>query len=530
MTTPSRDVLVVFSVATLLAIPFLVCRFPIGQDLPAHVETAAQMVSIWRGDGGIGAHYQLRGWPWPNSLPTVLLALLSVVVDGLVGAKLLTALALVMWPVSIAVLLERLGRSALFALVIMPTAHDLAFAYGFFHFVVAKPLWIMAIVIAIDVGRRPSKGRGAALVATLVALFSCHLLLFLSALPLCVIASGLCAFVSPSTSSSSISSSSRWTSRSRGLGAGLGVVALSALPFLWWYQRSAQRPDPKADVYVPLSEGLDAFWGNLGDLSGKGSDAWPWLMGGVVLVIGGAFSIARRRHVTRVVCAEGAALPLILGLCVCGFALFGPIKTASASVVAERFSALGIALVACALVPRVRVGGAARAALLVSGITIALSMVVPTAQRWRAFNAEQMGDFDELVDEVPRGAVVATHFVWALSPHGRFNVLWHWPKLVARRGAVTDDSFAFRDTCVVGIASGGTPPRRRPFPPGRHLRAEDLKGFDHLLVQGRDRRFGYAEKKGLLQMVKQTGVWTLYRIVVQASPTDVTMKEHDGRP
>jgi hypothetical protein len=153
---------------------------------------------------------------------------------------------------------------------------------------------------------------------------------------------------------------------------------------------------------------------------------------------------------------------------------------------------------------------ATRLVVVVGGIVIAMALVVPTAQRFVSFQ-QAMGDFDALVDAVPEGAHVATLFSDPRTEHGHTNVLWHWPKLVARRRAVTDDSFAWRDTCVVSLAPGAAPvrpPRRR----GDAITAASLRGFDHLLVQGEDRHVEAAVARGDVIVAFHTGVWRLLRV------------------
>ncbi len=516
----SRDFGVVAIVSGIIAIPLWVARFPLGQDLPAHVETAAQIVSLWRGGGDISAHYQLHAWPWPNSAPTVALAALMLWLDGLVAAKLLLSMALWAWPLSLAAFLQRTGRSPLLALVLLPTTYDLSFAYGFFHFELGKPLWLLCIVLAVDVGRVPTRRRSITLALSLVALFSTHLLLFVSALPLCSLAVAGASFLKGSP-----------RPRLRD-GSGVVAVLVASIPFFWWRAATGHSTQRDKDVALPIADAIAQLWDNLGNLSNASADAYAWVIAGVVVVVVGVaagLDRASGQHrasrptpladasgnvgtAGRMSAAGSIVVPWLVGLSVMGFALLGPIKTATASVVAERFSAPGVALLCCALLPRGALSTAARGFIVVAGVAIALAMALPTSARFRAFSAEQMGDFDTLVDEVPAGAVVATHFVWPLSKHGRFNALWHWPKLVSRRGAVTDDSFAFRDTCVVGIAPGAAPPRRRAFAPGRPISAEALGGFDHLLVQGQDRRLDRAVRQGLLVPVTQQGVWSLFRV------------------
>lgn len=489
----TRDVGLVALIACVLAVPWLVVRFPIGQDLPAHVETAWQLAALWRGDATVTSMYVAHAPPWPNSLPTFLLGFVEWIgggaVDGLLAAKVMTGVAIVAWPVSLAVLLRVLGRPPLLALLALPTAYDLSVAFGFLHFVVGKPLWVLSLASAARAAQTVSRRTLAAVVVVQALLFHTHLLLWASSLPL----AGLVLLAS---------------------GAGVGArvraavaVIVGAIPGLVWL--AVRTAPPGASTTRPLPEALARVWDHLGELAPGHGDVVGWAVAAVVAVVvvaasWGADASARRERLLLGVC----------GLATLGFAVLGPIRTPEASIVAERFTAPGVALLVLTL-PVVDVRLWPRLGLLAGGVVIALALMLPTLSRFSAFEQEAMGDFDGLVDAVPEGARVATLFERPLTRHGHHNVLWHWPKLVARRHAVTDDSFAWRDTCVVGLAPGARPVRP-PRRPGTALTAATLRGFDHVLVQGRDRQVEAALQRGDLVVVRATGVWRLLRVVEES--------------
>lgn len=488
--SPGHDVGLVALVASLLAVPWLVARFPIGQDLPAHVETAWQLAAIWRGDAAVTSTYLAHAPPWPNSLPTAALALVQWVfggaIDGLVAARVLTGVAIAAWPVSLALLLRALGRPPLLALLALPTSYDLSVAFGFLHFVGGKPLWALALAATAHAARTAQRRSVLAVVVVEVLLFHTHLLLWLSSLPLC----GLVVAIG-----------------GRGLLPRVfaaGAVGGGALPGLWWL--ATRTAPPGAFTTRPLPDAVARLWDHLGELAPGHGDVVGWGGAAVVAVVVVAASWGDDD-----VARPGRLLLGVCGVATLGFAVLGPIRTPEASIVAERFTAPGVALLILVL-PVVDVRLWPRLGLLLGGVVIALALTLPTLSRFRAFEQEAMGDFDALVDAVPEGARVATLFERPLTQHGHHNVLWHWPKLVARRGAVTDDSFAWRDTCVVGLAPGARPVRP-PRRPGAALTAATLQGFDHVLVQGRDRQVEAALARGDLVVVSSTGVWRLLRVV-----------------
>ncbi len=488
-----RDVLIVFAVSVVVAVPLVAVRFPIGQDLPAHTETAAQILALWRGDADVAAHYVLHGLPWPNALPTMALAALMTVIDGVDAARLMTGLGLVLWPTSLALLCRPLGRSPLWALAALPTTYDLAFAYGFFHFVVGKPLWALVLAHAVDTARSSDVRKVVVLALLLPVLFCTHLLLGLSAVALSMV---IIVVIGDG-----------WRRRI----AGVVTCVVGAVPALWWMHGQPTAPKDSL-IALPLAEAVNHLWANLGDIAPDHSDSGPWLLAAVVVAIAviGALVHGPWRAGWR---SRETLLFLTLGLLTLGFALLGPIRTAQASVVAERFSSLGVALLVLAVPITIDHGRRwQRLAVVAAGIIIAVVMAAGTTSRWRAFNHHEMGDFDALLQRIPAGTATATHFVRPLSVNGRFNVLWHWPKLVALRGGVTDDSFAWRATCVVGLRDSATPPRRRALRANEPFSSKGLVGFDQLLVQGHDRRIDAAVRSGLLTPMMSTGVWHLLRI------------------
>jgi hypothetical protein len=513
------------TLALALTLPLWLARFPVAQDLPAHVETAAQIRGLLTGDPATTTLYRLQALPWPNALPTLALAPLLSVVDGLLAAKVLVAVGLVLWPLSLLLLFSRLGRSPWLALLTLPTCLDLSFGYGFLHFIVGKPLWALTLVAAVDAGRQATPRRVLLLCGALIALFHTHLLLFATAAPACLL---LVVMVAPAAHGTAPTPRDRVT-------ALLAVVVGAAPALVWWrgvqrHQTNAGAADEPA-TFLPLGESLARVWTNAGDLNVDVVDGVPWALCAVAfvfVVVDGARQGAAARP------GPGAAMPArrdtaalaLVTVAVAAFSLLGPVRTAHVSVIAERFVALAVAL-ALGL-PAVRLSR--RAVVVVfSGAALATAVaVVDVTRHWRAFGARDMGDFDALLAQVPDGARVATHYASALSPHGRHNAAWHWPKLVALRGGVTDDSFAWRATSVVALRPGARPQRS----PG--LDGAALRGWDFLLVRtagtapapgddgndppadrpavASDPALGRRLRRLPLSLVASTGTWTLYRV------------------
>ena len=486
-----RDVVVVGVVALLTTLPLWLARFPIAQDLPAHVETAAQIRALWRGDVDVSALYVLHGQPWPNALPTLLLAPLLSLFDGLLTAKLLVGVGVVAWPLSIALLLRRFGRAPLLALLVVPTTFDLSFGYGFLHFIIGKPLWALALVAAVDVARGAGWRTLARLSIALALLFATHLMLFATALPLCALVIIVCA--------------TTWQTRAKALAS----TSLGAAPALWWASTQPPAP-PGLPIYPTLQASLEHLWENLGDLHNGVVDGIPWIVcaaGLVVAVVASFFSGDRQRPADRAasdLVTRDAVAWVAVTVVVIAFACFGPIRLPQVSVVAERFWSLGAALLVG--VPPFVLSKRARVVVVTAGLVAASVVVVDLTGHWRAFSAADMGDFDALLRKIPPRSRVATHYASPFSSYGRHNALWHWGKLSAVDGSSTDDNFAWRATCVVGLQPGVQPPRRP------NLDARGLAGWDFLLVRGSDPGLERALRKLALTPVTSTGTWRLFRV------------------
>ncbi|MDP2345331.1 MAG: hypothetical protein Q8O67_30585 [Deltaproteobacteria bacterium] len=474
-----RDVFVVVVLAALSALPLWLARFPIAQDLSAHIETAAQIRALWQGDVDVAAVYRLHAQPWPNATPVLLLAPLLGLFDGLVAGKLLLTLGVIAWPASIALLLARLQRPAWLALLVLPTSFDLSFSYGFLHFVMGKPLWALCLVAAVDVARTASWPRLARLALLLALLFATHLMLFASALPLCAVVFVVCA---------------------SGLGTRLKAALATAIggaPAVWWW--SQQPPARGAPPTFPGPiESLARVWSNLGDLHSGPLDAVPWALALAALIIAIATG-------TRTAFKKETVAVVVVAVAVVAFAWLGPVRLPGVSVVAERFWSLGAALLVA--VPPIALSKNGRIAVVVAALLGLSVHVVELTRRWQAFSQEEMGDFDALLARIPPGSRIATHYVSPFSSWGRHNALWHWGKLAALRGSSTDDNFAWRETCVVGLVPGVKPPRHP------NLVDKELSGWDFLLVRGAnpsiDRRLA-----GLhLELVTSTGQWRLFRVL-----------------
>jgi hypothetical protein len=258
---------------------------------------------------------------------------------------------------------------------------------------------------------------------------------------------------------------------------------------------------------APLTS-LQQLWSNLGDLHSGSLDAVPWLLGAVglvvVAVVPGLRSLRNSTQRTPGLPRTTLAIGLVAVL-VIAFAWLGPVRLPQVSVVAERFWSLGAALLGCVVPLLLSRRGAL--VVVVFGVVAAGVVTVDVTGRWRAFSDDDMGDFDALLQKIPPGSRIATHYVNPFSTSGRHNALWHWGKLSAQRGSVTDDNFAWRSTCVVGLKPGRVP---LPHPT---LSNAELKNWDFLLVRGSSAATDRTLRNLRLSPVMSTGSWRLFAVL-----------------
>ena len=485
----SRGVLAVLVlVGACASLPLWLAPYPPLQDLAANVELGCQLLRVWREEPAFTDALFVHGQPWANSLVSLVLAALLALSPSLAMAKLLLTGALIAWPLAIAWMLVRARKSPWLALLCVPLAFDLAWSYGFLHFVLAKPLVPLCVGAALWLveadARRTWLARAALLAGLLVLTFLVHSIAW--SVALACVALVLAVHVR----------------RPRDL-LWLAVPVLSVLPTAPFFLASRDAGTPGfVTRWRVASDALAQAWGDLGDQHPGAGDATPWLVALVALVA----LIVRERVQLR---AWDRARVALLACGIAGLVVWlkAPPVLPQVSVVSPRLLSLALLFVVVALVPAV-LTPRARAGLVAAMACATLLFVVDLSRAYRAFSREDMGDFDALLAEVPEGARVATHYTTPFSPHARHNALWHWGKLAClEHGASTDDMFAYRGTSYVAVR----PDARATFvrPPHR-LRPDALRTFDALLVAGDARSVRGLED--VLVPVARAGRFALFSI------------------
>lgn len=482
--TSSKPLLVIAFLASFYLLPLWGARYTIMQDVPAHVEIGCQLLHIWRGDPVFTSALFVHGQPWANSLPSVLLAGLLAVVPSFAAVKIALSFYVIAWPLSVALLLRSFGRSPWLALLCLPTTLDFTWAFGFYNFLLAKPLFCLALVYARGVAMDGGAKRGLVLAAILTLLFTSHSLIW-------ILAMGSASLILL------LRAESIRTSIARSWPLALSVGA--SVPFFY---HTFSSPSPGATTFRTPLRSLESTWEDLGSLNKSHGDEIAWILALVLLVV---VVVTAGRRPLREKGRDRTVLGL-LGVFLYIAYIFGPVTLPQVEIVAQRLPVFAaVLLCACAPAPR-----RALVPVLTFGMAVAAFIHAGDLTRnYRAFSAIEMGNFEELIKLAPPRGRMGTDFQWTTSPYGRENAAWHWPKLYCLYGGgITDDTFAYRHTAFVEVRPEA---RARGFvtPPNR-LRPAALAKYSSFLYRGT--AAGERPAKGSLELIGTTGTWRLSKI------------------
>ena len=463
------------------------------QDLPGHIELSYLHDRVSAGDPAFTGNYRIAPQPWPNSLSTLLLSLFGGALGFPVGVKLILALYVLTWPLSLGLLARSLGRTPALALLALPTIVDFNWAIGFLNYLLAKPVTVAALVGALWFCRRPSPGRGAALFGLLTLSFIAHAIAYAVAMA----GAGLAI----------VYFSRRW----RRLTNLWPVVLACAVPYRY-VAAQARAKAPGSWSWYDFDTGIPWGWNHLGDLGSSNFEEWTYVISFALWLLVFLWQQHRPDGRGDGPHAESSSLFLWLG----GFLLFvlygwGPAHMPNVAIICPRL--LVFAWVLMLLLPLGMPSGWRRA-VVVAGMCLAVGLHVGgTSSRYARFNRVEMAGFEELVRMIPPGKALAVHYARLQSPFAKHAAMWHWPKLHTvwnGGGARTDDSFASRSTSFVTLTEPALATGTFTGSPG--LNPGALARWDYLLVHGGDRPGIAAAVASVATPVGTRSEWHLYRI------------------
>lgn len=449
-------------------------------DLPQH---AAQIFLWSRYDDpalDLARTYELNYFT-PYLLGYCLVRLLTSVTGLVVALKLVISAAVLGLPLAMAWLLSRAGRDPTWALAGFPLAFGYSFYWGFFNYLVALPLGLLFVGLAIGYADRPDRRGAATLAVAGCLLFFGHLLV----LGLAALASGLWILLR----------AERWRD---GL---LRTLPLAApLPMILAWGMVTRNTQPM--IREPPEFGAMP-WVRLADLPGtllgESKDVEAWWCG---LLLLGLVALSGRpaREAHRWGPFLAASLVYI----------FGPYLALGARFLYPRFALYLLPFFLLAWDPRPRV----RPALLRGGLAaIALGWLTLVTLRFQGFDREAV-PFDRVTAAIEPGKSLVSVAYYPVSEWvpGRVPFVHFAAWSQARRGGLLGFSFAVYFPEMVRYRDGFRP----PMTPGLEVwpRRFDWKvdgAFDYYLVKTPPGMEATLFRNGPVSCVSHEAGWWLYR-------------------
>jgi hypothetical protein len=431
----------------------------------------------------------------------LLVDLLAYVTNVERANELVVAGAIIALPLSARSLLRALGKDERLALLCFPLTYNAHLVLGFFNFLLAIPLSLYGVALAVRQRRHFAQARAAGLGVLALVCFYSHVVPF----GLMCLAIGMCALARKPAIMVRM----------------LAPLVPSALAALVWLQRSpagqatataaAGAGDGPQPLYRPARVALEqtAMW--LTDVlrgESERSRLWAWaaLVASVVLLALAErtwhFLRARSRSAKQqptAVPADPAAAPLgapdrlALQLavaiwvlpCLCAWLYFAmPTSYDWIWPIAERFPLLAAIWLVIAL-PN---GRWLRRTVLCAAFVLSAASFHHAGKAFARFDQEEVGDFDQALAAIPQGQRVIGLIFDRYSRNVTFAPFMHFVAYYqARKGGAVMFSFADFPQSPFRFREDNRPPRVRPrweWQPELVRSRQDLAFYDYALVRG----------------------------------------------
>lgn len=155
--------------------PLTASRYPPMTDLPFHATFGATFLHYWDPSYHLQEQFRLAPFSHPYMSLYALHALLMVIFPMMVALRIAIVVHLLLVPAGLAVLFHGAKKSPLLGLLGLGICWGNLTHWGFLNYVGALGLFAMVIGLALMVVDRPTRGRQAALVAALLALYFSHI-------------------------------------------------------------------------------------------------------------------------------------------------------------------------------------------------------------------------------------------------------------------------------------------------------------------------------------------------------------------
>ena len=170
-----RDGLIVLVASLLATAPVWIPTFPPMTDLPQHASQVALLQAMLHGGFTYESSFHIN-WFTPYLLGYLLVYGLAPLVGIVTACKIIVAAALASLPIATALVMTETGTDRRFAILTIPAMYGLAYHWGFLNFLVAAPLGLVFLWLALRQARLPTPGGAIGLAAAINLLFFCHAL------------------------------------------------------------------------------------------------------------------------------------------------------------------------------------------------------------------------------------------------------------------------------------------------------------------------------------------------------------------
>lgn len=489
METESRKLRLALAAAccALVAVPFLVVRFPPVSDLPQHAAQVRLFVDAVTNPATV---YRVQ-WLTPYSLVYVLLGGCWAAFGPAAAGRVCMLLIVVAWAAAAHWLARRRGRPAVCAVVASLVSLNLSVYWGFYSFLAGWLVFVVWVLFTVGPQQELRARDVAKLVAASLALYFTHALWFAAGLAWLAIATllyrppirvALGRFV---CAAPTVALAAVWF-------AGLAGSNFATPPI--WPTRPWER------LTYPWF--ADSLFGGI-----KGPMVYG-VFAGILLWMGVALwqNRAALRESVDVPLLAGAAFFLLA-------ALLLPNKYQNTIQFAERWLAPAFVLLLLGLpAPR------ANARLLSSAsLGLLAAFALASALVWTAFEQSELSGLDAAVDALPPSPqrVLGLDFVKDSPTMMGRPFLQDFAYAQVMRGGRLSFSFAEFAPMFVVFKS---PPPPHPWTPALEwfaetVKASDFQYFDYVIVNGADDVHEVFAADGHLEPVTATGRFRLYRVM-----------------
>jgi hypothetical protein len=495
---PSPSTLFYVAVALFATAPAWIVRHPPMMDQPLHMATTRIIHDLHDPAFGFDQDFVLRLGRTQYVAYYLAASVLAYVVGVVAANVALVSFYLGGTVLALRALLRALRKDERLCLFVVPLLVNVLFLYGLFPFLLGIPVMLFALALAVRDIEEPTRARGAGLAALALALFYCHVF------PFGVFAIGYAAMFP-------------WRAPRRWIRAAL--PALPAAAFCVWWALFTQagrlssgalgdvQHDPHKRIGEAIAHVHEYFIDVFKDLS---DDALLIGLGLAVLatVILGQGD-RRDRDRARPIARAYGLVPIA---CVVLY-FTTPDAHDYIALISQRFPIV----FAITAIPLLRMPRGLRGGFVTAGaLALALFAVVNTCVHFRAFEREDVGDFDGALAQMePKKHVCALMFdresrVTNLAPFLHFGSYYQLEK-----GGVVEFTYAGYAHWPVDFLPGRYPPPGRParklweWEPDKVTIDEIHPYYDYVLTRGD----GFAPPAGTYREKWRSGEWAVWERV-----------------